>query len=192
MVDLREHKSLSLLYRHSSEVCKVKSLKDYYFSTGGNDNNLIIFDLRNSKKFLKIFSHNAAIKAIDYDPISNVIVSGGGTLDKKIKIWDFKRLELINEKTTDSQISNLFVNNDQSIVVSNGFASNNIDSWSFKNEKICKNEKYTPHPKRILYLTRNPTHEYLLSGSCEGTINLWKIKNYQKEVFTNSMFNTIR
>lgn len=57
----------------------------HYISTGGNDNKVNICDMR---KFdiVANYYHGAAVKAMTW--ISDkVLVTGGGTADKKLKFW---------------------------------------------------------------------------------------------------------
>ena len=52
--------------------------------TGGNDNKVFIYDLRN-QNIIGEYTHNAAVKAIAW--INNkTVITGGGTADKKIKL----------------------------------------------------------------------------------------------------------
>jgi WD40 repeat protein len=56
-------------------------------ATGGNDNTVFIFDLRKSNTMITTYNHLAAIKALTWIPNKNILVTGGGTADKKIKFW---------------------------------------------------------------------------------------------------------
>ena len=45
--------------------------------------------MRNSKKIDILKGHNAAVKALVWNPNkNNELISGGGNKDKKIKIWN--------------------------------------------------------------------------------------------------------
>ena len=173
-LDLRYKNSITPLYEHMNEVCKVKynpSLN--MIISGGNDNKILLYDIRGKNKFLKVFSHTAAIKALDFQKDRPILVSGGGTFDKRIKVWDLKKFELITEKLTDCQISNIYSWKNK-IITANGFVANNIEIW--KNDRgFHKLFQFKPHQKRILFLTKSVCDRYLLSGSCDGNINLWRI-----------------
>jgi cell division cycle 20-like protein 1 (cofactor of APC complex) len=179
-LDLRFKSSLAPLYEHMNEVCKVKYNPNMnMIVSGGNDNKIILYDIRGKTKCLKMFSHTAAIKALDFINDKPILISGGGTFDKRIKLWDLKKFELISEKLTDCQISNIYSwkNN---IITANGFVANNIEMW--KNDKgFHKLFQFKPHQKRILFLTKSVCEKYLLSGSCDGMINLWKIPEEQEK-----------
>jgi len=55
-------------------------------ASGGNDNIVNIYDLRKADEILDNYSHDAAVKALSWIGF-NTLVSGGGTLDKKISYW---------------------------------------------------------------------------------------------------------
>ena len=174
-LDLRFKDSLTPLYEHVNEVCKVKYNPTLQMIvSGGNDNKILLYDLRGKSKVLKVFSHTAAIKALDFDKNGSVLVSGGGTFDKKIKMWDLKKFELINEKTTESQISNIFTWKNNSIITANGFVSNNIEIWKY-DKTFQKISQFKCHQKRILFMTKSYCDKYLLSGSCDGIVNSFEL-----------------
>jgi len=70
---------------HFQEICGVKTYSNY-LATGGNDNWVYIYDLRKTSQFMSHYSHEAAVKALDW-VIPNTLVSGGGNGDRKIKFW---------------------------------------------------------------------------------------------------------
>lgn len=58
-------------------------------ASGGNDNMVHIYDIRNQKR-VDYYTHSAAIKAITWID-SSTLITGGGTADKKLKIWQNSR-----------------------------------------------------------------------------------------------------
>ena len=58
-------------------------------ASGGNDNQVYIYDIRN-EKVIDNFSHNAAVKALSWTNQKNLI-TGGGTADKKLKFWNSEK-----------------------------------------------------------------------------------------------------
>jgi cell division cycle 20-like protein 1 (cofactor of APC complex) len=51
--------------------------------------------------------HQAAVKAIGFNPNEPTITSGAGTADRKLRVFSLNTLKLINEVDTGSQICNL-------------------------------------------------------------------------------------
>ncbi|EJW04464.1 hypothetical protein EDEG_01334 [Edhazardia aedis USNM 41457] len=94
--DMRVKNEFVSVMSHKQEVCGLKLNCDgTKLASGGNDNKLIIYDIRYIKQPLNIFTgHKAAVKAISWSKqCPNLLVSGGGTLDKTIKLWDINKSE---------------------------------------------------------------------------------------------------
>lgn len=89
---------------HEQEVCGVKAYASY-LATGGNDNNVFIYDIRKTEHYLSTYSHEAAVKALDW-VVPNVLVSGGGTTDRKMKFWK-DGCGITKEIDTGSQVCGL-------------------------------------------------------------------------------------
>jgi cell division cycle 20-like protein 1 (cofactor of APC complex) len=65
-------------------------------ATGGNDNRLLLFSMRKMDKLACWSDHKAAVKAIGFNPKHPSLASGGGTADKRIRIFSLQTLEMIN------------------------------------------------------------------------------------------------
>ena len=60
-----------------------------YLISGGNDDKIFLFDLRKMKKLWKIEKHKAAVKALCWSTKrQDHFISGGGTNDRSICIWN--------------------------------------------------------------------------------------------------------
>ena len=75
---------------HKQEVCGLRwSFVDNMIASGGNDNKFFIWETRMNKKIHCFNDHTAAVRAIAWSPHDkNIVMSGGGTNDKSIKIWN--------------------------------------------------------------------------------------------------------
>lgn len=82
---------------HDQEVCGLKwSSNAEYFSTGGNDNKFFVFSLKTNVPIIKK-THKAAIRAQTWSTNNpNILATGAGTADKKIRIWDISKAEEIS------------------------------------------------------------------------------------------------
>jgi cell division cycle 20-like protein 1 (cofactor of APC complex) len=174
--DLRTKHKLKNLYKHveDNEVCKVRySKSNQMVISGGNDNNIILFDLRKDK-ICKVFKHKAAVKGLAINPNGDILVSGGGTFDKIIKLWNLKKLNQTGELLTDSQITNIECLTDDSFFISHGYISNNVVLYKFdENFVIDKAALMEKHNKRILYMSKS-SDDILGSCSTDGVLKLWK------------------
>ena len=191
MYDMRMKNKLRNLYKHdnSNEVCKIKySKNNHYIFSGGNDNKVIIYDLR-KEKICNVLKHKAAIKGLSFSTNEDILVTGGGTFDKTLKIWDLKKMSMITESQTDSQITNIdFISND-TFLVSNGYISNNIIMYKLRNNSLKKEVILEKHNKRILFMSRSESNNIVSSLSTDGVVKLWKINKFMiKNTLGNSEY----
>lgn len=206
--DVRDKKHIiHMLKAHRKEVCQLKwSLDGEYLASGGNDNLVNIWEVNTSKTFSQLnleldnnenekgdkppydiynpkfclTQHSSAVKALAWSPFQrNILVSGGGTRDKKIKIWNSDNGSLINSFDTGSQVCSLLFNKyEREIISSHGFSKNQISIWSYPSMK--KITELTGHTNRVLYTSMSPDHSTLVSGSPDETLRFWKINNIEK------------
>ena len=120
---------------HSQEVCGLKwSFDGTQLASGGNDNNLMIWNLHSTKPIMCNNSHLAAVKAIAWSPHQhNILVSGGGTADRTIRFWNTSTFQNILKYDTGSQVCNLvFSKTSNELISTHGFSLNQINVWSLK------------------------------------------------------------
>ena len=184
---------------HHQEICGIKFSPDgLKIATGGNDNLLCIWDLRNpSEPIVKYHEHSAAIKALSWIS-ENKLLSGGGTADRNLKLWDTSTIKSYNDTSccegrssgsiftlqTSSQITKIVLSNQIPglIYASHGFSDNSISTYRVTNDKIqaVNDMQMTGHSQRVLWLTKRPMNlgeELLASASGDETIRIWKPLN---------------
>jgi len=107
--DLRKREVVVKFCRHKQEVCGLRyDRQTAQLASGGNENKLYIWDIRKNKYIWKLKHHTAAIKALAWSPsLSGMLVSGGGTQDKSIKVWNTNDGSLLKSIDTDAQVCNL-------------------------------------------------------------------------------------
>jgi len=85
LFDVRENfcKPIYSFAGHLQEICGLKFSPDNkYIASGGNDNQLLVWDIRKMKLFSCLGEHEAAVKALTWNPkYNNILVSGAGTSD---------------------------------------------------------------------------------------------------------------
>jgi len=148
-VRTRDHSDI-LFEGHKQEVCGIKwSTHDPYLASGGNDNKLIIWDLKMRKKLKCFNDHQAAVKSVAWNPHQrNILLSGGGTNDKTIKVWNLQNFNLEKSINTDSQVCNIaFSKHSNEFVSTHGYSGNQIMVWRFKD--LQKIAILTGHTSRV-------------------------------------------
>ncbi|XP_051912542.1 uncharacterized protein LOC127594818 [Hippocampus zosterae] len=124
---------------------------------GGNDNQLLVWDMRRADHPACRFSHKAAVKAVAWSPHqSSVLASGGGCSDRCIKLWDISNSKLTDTIRTNSQICNLaFSKLENELVTCHGFSENVVGVWNLRQRQQIA--ALTGHLNRVLYMGVSPS-----------------------------------
>ncbi|KAK6089303.1 hypothetical protein P3W45_001711 [Vairimorpha bombi] len=193
IIDIRSSKISSTILQHTQEVCGMDlSINNRHLVTGGNDNKLYIFDYRKlAIPLKKCTQHKAAIKAISWSPTSsNLFVSGGGTADKTVKLWDTNLINnsssridmdniikegspLIKSIEYGSQICNIKWLKNNQILSTHGYSKDDIrlcDSYTFNCHK-----QYLGHKNRVIHFSISKDEKYFVTGSSDCSIKFWEI-----------------
>lgn len=161
---------------HKQEVCGLKwNVEENKLASGGNDNNLFIWDGLNPKPLHQFTEHNAAVKAILWSPHQRgILASGGGTADKTIKVWNTLTGNRVNNVETGSQVCNLtWLKNSNEIVSTHGYSRNQIIVWKYPSmQQIAQ---LTGHTYRVLYLSLSPDGETIVTGAGDETLRFWNV-----------------
>ncbi|KAK6461063.1 substrate-specific activator of APC-dependent proteolysis [Scheffersomyces coipomensis] len=169
---------------HKQEVCGLKwNVEENKLASGGNDNNLFVWDGLNPKPLHQFTDHIAAVKAIAWSPHQRgILASGGGTADKTIKTWNTLSGNLVNDVHTGSQVCNLiWSKNSNEIVSTHGYSRNQIIVWKYPSmQQIAQ---LTGHTYRVLYLSLSPDGETIVTGAGDETLRFWNVfeKNKHNE-----------
>ena len=148
--------------------------------SGGNDDLVFLYDIRKMKEIFKIKEHKAAVKALAWSNYkSNLFVSGGGSVDRNVCLWDSHQMKLINKMTKESQICNLDYTCDGLIVASQGFPLNQIEI--FDPNTLRTIEIFKGHSKRVLFMTTNNRKDVVVTASPDNTVRYWNVKNLKSD-----------
>lgn len=161
---------------HKQEVCGLKwNVEENKLASGGNDNNLFIWDGLNPKPLHQFTEHNAAVKAIAWSPHQRgILASGGGTADKTIKVWNTLTGNRVNNVETGSQVCNLiWLKNSNEIVSTHGYSRNQIIVWKYPSMQQIAH--LTGHTYRVLYLSLSPDGETVVTGAGDETLRFWNV-----------------
>ncbi|XP_014495240.1 protein FIZZY-RELATED 3 [Vigna radiata var. radiata] len=167
---------ISKLVGHKSEVCGLKwSCDDRELASGGNDNQLLVWNQHSQQPALRLTEHTAAVKAIAWSPHqSGLLVSGGGTADRCIRFWNTTNGHQLNSVDTGSQVCNLvWSKNVNELVSTHGYSQNQIMVWKYPS--LAKVATLTGHSMRVLYLAMSPDGQTIVTGAGDETLRFWNI-----------------
>ncbi|KAL1348431.1 hypothetical protein HN51_024416 [Arachis hypogaea] len=167
---------ISQLVGHKSEVCGLKwSSDDRELASGGNDNQLLVWNHHSQQPILRLTEHTAAVKAIAWSPHqSNLLTSGGGTADRCIRFWNTSNGHQLNCIDSGSQVCNLaWSKNVNELVSTHGYSQNQIMVWKYPS--LAKLATLTGHSMRVLYLAMSPDGQTIVTGAGDETLRFWNV-----------------
>lgn len=183
---------------HTQEVCGLKwNVDDNKLASGGNDNMLFVYDATARSPVLTFNEHAAAVKAMAWSPHKRgVLGSGGGTADRRLKVWNVNTSQKISDVDTGSQVCNMvWSKNTDEILTSHGYSRYNLTLWDFPTMDPVAVLK--GHSFRVLHLTLSADGTTIVSGAGDETLRYWKIFDKPKmkakpDSVILSAFNQIR
>ncbi|WLF81558.1 WD repeat-containing protein slp1 [Lodderomyces elongisporus] len=171
---------------HVSEISGIEYRPDSkQFVTGGNDNLVNIWDVRNSQKplFAKR-NHRAAVKAMSWCPYQmGLLATGGGSTDKTIHFWNTNTGARVNTIETGSQISSLnwgyAAGTGMEIVATHGFPTNSISLFNYPTLQKT-GEVVNAHDTRILNGCLSPDNLTLATIAGDENLKFWSLFDMDK------------
>ena len=186
--DLRIGEVVNRYFGHSQEICGLSICDNDQnkIATGGNDNKLILWDIRTNNPTQVLKQHKAAIKAVAWDPNERgIIYSGGGNRDKTIKSYNSQTSAMVRTLNVDAQVTGQIFSKFDSLFVScHGYVTNHLALWKVpNNEPILK---LKGHDSRILYYAQSPDGEDIVTGAGDESIKFWKVfkRNGYKNLYS--------
>jgi WD40 repeat protein len=185
-----DHRSMSVVRKiktgekiESAKVCSIcwhpgKSL----FATGNNEDNVQVFDIRkNTTEPLFHYSHNGGVKALSWLPHSSLLLSGGGTGDRTLKVFDAALGKQICQQQITKQICSIQHLDSSTFAVGLGYDADkcleeNLQFWEYNsnNQKLKKLNETNHSAGRILNITKDPQSSELCTVSNRETLCFWK------------------
>ncbi|KAG0322868.1 substrate-specific activator of APC-dependent proteolysis [Dissophora globulifera] len=164
------------LSSHTGEVCGLKwNSAGTQLASGGNDNKLMVWEKDSTVPLYKFRDHNAAVKALDWNPHqSGILASGGGTADRYIRFWNTTTGLSVGATDTGSQVCNLaWSKTTNELVSTHGYSQNQVVVWKYPSmQQIAA---LSGHQKRVLYLALSPDGQTIVTGAGDETLRFWNV-----------------
>jgi cell division cycle 20-like protein 1, cofactor of APC complex len=173
------HACFKALHPHRGNVCSLAWHSDRtQFATGGNDNLVMLHDVRNPRQPLLVLrGHSAAVKALSWCPFQrDTLVTGGGSVDQTIKIWKTSAPTGPLQKSIPAgdQICTFEWNPiHHELISASGYLQSELVVWQFPQMRRITELKY--HSKRILYTAMSPDGSTIVTGGGDERLALWQV-----------------
>ncbi|KAJ3295836.1 ubiquitin-protein transferase activating protein [Borealophlyctis nickersoniae] len=150
-------------------------------ASGGNDNLVCLWEISattvaNSpltpKKILR--EHRSAVRALAWCPWQyNLLATGGGLEDRKIRFFNTDTGRCIKSVDTGSQVCAIVWSKAyKELISSHHLVTDQLIIWSYPSmEKIAR---LPGHTQRPLFLAISPDGQTVVSGSGDETLKFWK------------------
>lgn len=116
-----------------------------------------------------------------------MLVSGGGTQDKSIKVWNTNDGSLLKSIDTEAQVCNLnFSADGKNFISTHGYSLNSAIIWDVKTMK--EERSLYGHSSRVIYMSMSPNGEDIVTGAADETLRFWHVFNNQKKITDNQEY----
>lgn len=177
------------------EICGLKwndNTNGQFLASGSNDNKLCIWRLQHRQEAIYQFTESlSAVKAISWCSWNNnLLASGGGCGDRKIRIYDVNNNSgnLLSQHNTQSQVTSIQWNPfEKELLSSHGFSKNQISIWKYPS--LTKTHDLCGHTSRILHTALSPDGTMVCSAAADETLRFWKVFQPKKDDDKDEMKN---
>lgn len=167
---------MTRLRAHTQEVCGLRwNVDENRLASGSNDNRVCVWEGTGSTPVWQIEEHVAAVKALAWLPHARgTLATGGGTQDRRIKIWNVGSEERIADIDTGLQVCNmLWLRNLNELVSTHGYLRHQVAIW--KAPSMEQVASLTGHSFRVLHLALSPDGSTIVTGAGDETLRFWNV-----------------
>ena len=176
-LDPRECKPIVFKDDNTENTCCVKFNSDgSKFATSGNDARVNIWDIRNFKEpYITYSEHSATVRAIQWSPICDkLILTGGGSSDRMIRMWNVENGQTVNFVDTGSQVCNLYWHSkSHEILSTHGYSQNHLALW--KATDLTPIDQFFVHKERVLFMAVSSDQSRVATVAPGEGLFIWKM-----------------
>ncbi|CAN1750930.1 Cell division cycle 20.1, cofactor of APC complex [Linum perenne] len=171
------------------QVCGLKwSASGQQLASGGSDHLVHIWDNSRTQYLHRLEDHTSAVKALAWCPFQgNLLATGGGVGDRRIKFWNSDTGACLNSVDTGSQVCALLWNKkERELLSSHGYSQNHLTLWKYPS--MLKMAELTGHNSRVLYMAESPNGCTVASaaGAGDEKLRLWNVFGDPKEALKSA------
>ncbi len=167
-------KVLNIFKEHKTKIVSLAFSPDgNYIISGSENNNLIFWDRRESKKIKKYKGHDDLINDIDFNNDGKNFATASN--DKTIRIWDVTRKYA--RKTLEEHkdiVTHIEFSPDGRTLISSS-ADKNLILWNVSSGDTIRS--FIGHTNKINSVAFSPDGNYIVSAGSDTTIRIWETES---------------
>ncbi|CAE6422052.1 unnamed protein product [Rhizoctonia solani] len=162
---------------HTDEVLSIAISPDnLHLASASRDKTLRVWDLKNNTELRVLDRHTRAVWSVAYSHDGYKFASSSS--DGIIFVWDSQKTEviatLVHDNVPDKWISSVAFSPDDNFIASS--ANHTIRLWNLSTGDLVGGP-YEGHCELVWSVAFSPSGTHIVSGSHDGTIRFWDIKD---------------
>ena len=149
--------------------------------TGGQTNEVIVWDAATGKKLMTFKGHTDNVVAVKYSPNARFIASGG--VDNKTILWDAITGDLLYKVATHRDYVRDIAFSPDNKLLADASWDGTANIYSVLSGELVTT--ITAHLDNVTTVAFNPTGTELLTGSGDKSIRAWDTKTWEQKYILN-------
>lgn len=143
------------------------------FASGGDDNNLILWDLKTGRRILTISAHKAAVNAIAFSSDGNTLATGSE--DKTVRLWNAKTGSRLRTLAGHAGGVNAIALSRDGKTLASGSEDKTVRLWNLDTGEVRR--IITGHGGAVNAVDFSPNGQLVASASNDNTIRLSNVRD---------------
>jgi len=142
-------------------------------ASGGDDNNVILWDLKNGRRMLTIPAHSRGVKALAFSRDGQTMASASD--DKTVRLWNVRTGSRLLTLIGHGGEVNAIAFSPDGQTLASGSEDKTVRLWSVKSGDVRR--ILAGHGRAVNAVAFSPNGQVVASGSSDNTIRLWNAQN---------------
>lgn len=180
-----DHRRKSLFPLHIPHAGKIPGIEwrsdGQAFASGGNDNEVFVWDMVANRISARLSNHTAAVKALAWCPIDpNLLATGAGRADKHLRVWNVVTGKLVAETYVGAAISAVhWISNSKQLICTRDLPYFDLVVYDYPSMRLAGT--YEKRIQRILHAALSPDKTQIAAASEDESLSFFDLPAYTKK-----------
>ncbi|MBE9094218.1 serine/threonine-protein kinase [Tychonema sp. LEGE 07203] len=166
-------RTLSAVHSKKSVKTLAVSPDGSIFASGGDDNNVILWDLKTGRRMLTISAHKATVNALTFSSDGNTLASGSE--DKTVRLWNAKTGSRLRTLGGHAGGVNAIALTRDGKTLASGSEDKTVRLWNLDTGEVRR--IITGHGGAVNAVDFSPNGQVVASASSDNTIRLSNVQD---------------